>query len=437
MKKLGMCLLAACGLATSGLAFAAPGKEEAVSSAVPPAAAPADDSQVQELPADTSGQLQKQFKRENPDFREHVFKLNTDVYEDNDSNPGVRLERIWVGANATLVELTGLPRKGKSYSAMMNKGTLRLAQSRGNAGLVRAEGVTEMQDRRGGSALVLKPGETLYLWFGPIEDLEPFSIEHRLPGGSVFAYFKNLDPRFLDRYHRDYAEATTPEKRYQFLMDYVSKDPENKVGVVFSKLMQDFRNLNTFEGYYRAYLIAQLPSDAKMAQKLAITEEHRTKMEHLAVVTLADKTRLFDFDLRLNNNSTRESEGSCWMFCKYNFSANKPLSGTLTVKQRNDSPIKVRYGRYRVTLVASVNLPRHQKRESNWKGSYDGADDQSYTVEASVEVTPGNLSVTKNVDLGTLAIAQFERGSAGGYHGIWATGNPTISMRIKNVDLIQ
>lgn len=437
MKKLAVYLLLACGLAANGRVAAEPGEGEAAPLAASSATAPVDDAQVKELPADTSGQLQRQFKRENPDFREHVFKLNTDVYEDNDSNPGVRLERVWVGAKATLVELTGLPRKGKPYSAMMNKETLRLVQSRGAAGLVRVEGVTELQDSRGGSALALKPGETLYLWFGAIDDMRPFSIEHRLPGGSRFAYFENLDPRFLERYHRDYAEASTPEKRYQFLMDYAAKDPENKVGGVFSKLMQDFRNLNTFDGYYRAYLIAQMPSDAKMAQKLATTDEHRSKMEHLAVVTLADKTRLFDFDLRLSNSDTRKSEGSCWMFCKYNFAANKPLSGTLTVKQRNDAPIKIRYGRYKVTLAARVNLPRHQQRKSRWTGDYDGADDQSHTLETTVEITPGNLSATKNVDLGTLAIAVFERGSAGGFHAIWATGNSTVSMRIKNVDLIQ
>ncbi|MDP1609943.1 MAG: hypothetical protein Q8M11_02710 [Sulfuritalea sp.] len=435
MRRLGACLLAVCGCVAGGVALAETGKIEAVP-AVSSDADTAGDSQVQELPADTSGQLQKQFKRENPEFREHVFKLNTDVYEDNDSNPGVRLERVWVGATGTLVELTGLPRKGKPYSAMMNKETLRLAQSRGGAGLLRAEGVTEMQDRRGGSALVLKPGETLYLWFGPIDDIDAFSIVHRLPGGKRFAYFENLDPRFLDRYHRDYAAATTPEKRYQFLLDYVSKDPENKVGGVFSKLMQDFRDLNTFEGYYRAYLIAQLPSDAKMAQKLAATDEHRTKMEHLAVVTLADKNRLFDFDLRLINNGTRKAEGSCWMFCKYNFAANKPLSGSLTVKQRGDSPIKIRYGRYKVTLAARVNLPRHLQRKSGWTGDYDGADDQTYNVETSVEVAPGHLATPKNIDLGTLEIAAFERGSAGGFHAIWATNNPTVSMRIKQVDLI-
>jgi len=429
MNKLWVCLLA--GLIVSPMVFAEP--EKAVALEV----APAVESGVKELPADTSGLLQKQFKRENPGYREHLFHKVTDVYEDNDANPGVQLERVWVGSRGTLVELKGLPRNGQPYSAIINRATLRLVQLSGSADLVRFEGVTEMQDSRGGSALMLKAGETLFLWFGVIDDIQPFSIEHILPNGQRFAYFEKLDPRFLDRYHRDFADATTPEKRYQFLMDYVSHDPENKVAGVFTTLMQDFRNLNNFEGYYRAYLIAQMPSDARMAQKLATTDEHRTKLEHLAVVTLVDKTRLFDFDLRLTNNSTQRNEGSCWMFCLYNFTAQKPLTGTLTMKLRRDSPIKLRYGHYRVTFAGRVNLPRLMQRRSNWKGNYDGPSDQSYDVETSMDFSPGKTAASRSVDLGTLAMVEFERGSAGGFHGIWANGNPTVSLHIKSVELIQ
>jgi hypothetical protein len=177
MSRVLRYLLAMTFLVVTGMAFSEPADKSPVNFKVAPDSVVAGDVKVQEVPADTSGKLQKQFKQENPEYREHVFNLNTDVYEDNDSNPGVRLERVWVGTTRTLVELTGLPRKGMAYSAMMNKETLRLVQPKNSARLLHAEGVAEMKDSRGGAALVLKPEETLFLWFEPIDDIDSFSIE--------------------------------------------------------------------------------------------------------------------------------------------------------------------------------------------------------------------------------------------------------------------
>ena len=36
---------------------------------------------------------------------------------------------------------------------------------------------------------------------------------------------------------------------------------------------------------------------------------------------------LFDFDLRLDASSTGSADGGCWMLCRYNFSASRPVRG--------------------------------------------------------------------------------------------------------------
>ena len=67
----------------------------------------------------------------------------------------------WVGPNGALLEMVGLPREGVKHSAVARRdcasSTVRTADVRRN---VRAfEGVAELRDRRGGSALVVAPGK--------------------------------------------------------------------------------------------------------------------------------------------------------------------------------------------------------------------------------------------------------------------------------------
>ena len=219
-------------------------------------------------------------------------------------------------------------------------------------------------------------------------------------------------------------------------MSYAGNDPDKRVPEVFMQLMQDLRDLNTFDGYYQAYLIAQDPKDARMAQRLASSDAHKAKLENLAVATLADKGRLFDFDLKPSVGRVKESEDSCWFACRYNFWATRDVFAKLTVRQRRDSPIKLRHGKYRVTFAGSLNLPKWQIRESNWHGDYDGPDKETEKFTQQVIFELGQTKAETEFKVGNITLATFERGSAGGYHGIWATADPTITLSIKSVELI-
>ena len=125
------------------------------------------------------------------------------------------------------------------------------------------------------------------------------------------------------------------------------------------------------------------------------------------------------------------------MLCNYNFTARRPVPAQLAVRLQPTSPIKLKQASYKVVFAAEVSMPRRKLRKSFWKGDYDGADDVNYTHEISATVSPPGYSASVPVQLGNLIVAFFERGSAGGYDGAWATGNATIQLTLKAVELVQ
>ena len=390
---------------------------------------------------DTRRELLAKFKAANEPVREHVLNMPMNAYADSSAVPGLRLNRMWVGAGGTLLEIEGLPVPGRVASAVMRHDTLALHHAKGRAELQAIEGATQLKDRRGGSAIVVKPGEKLLALFDAVDDTRPMHLQHAGRDAKPYIYFENIDPRFRERYTASQrlalVPAATPEQMKDFLVEFAGNDPDGKAREVFLKLVNAMRAQNSFEGYYNVYLLVQDPEDARKASKLASTAEHRAKIEHMAVATLADKNRLFDFDLRLDPASTSSSEGSCWMLCRYNFTATRPLGGQLSVRIKPSSPIKLKQASYRVVLTAQVEMPRSKLRESRWLGNYEGPDDVSYSRDISATVSPPSYSVSVPAALGNLTVAFFQRGSAGGYEGAFATANASIQLRLKSVELVQ
>jgi hypothetical protein len=221
-----------------------------------------------------------------------------------------------------------------------------------------------------------------------------------------------------------------------FLVEFANNDPDKRAPGVFLKLIQLMRDQNTFEGYYNAYLLLQDPQDATMASRLARKEEHKAMIEHMAVATLADKGRLLDFNLRLDSTSTSSHEGSCWLLCNYNFTASRPVRGTLTVRaKKSGAPVKLTHGTYSVTIASTVRLPRYGNRRTKLFGDSSGADDQVLTNNFQVTLRPPDYAATIPVDLGTMTVAFFERGSLGGYSAVWANGDPNITLTFNRMDL--
>ena len=386
-------------------------------------------------------ELLSRFLLTNPGARLHTLGMDMNAYAQGSTAAGLKLNRMWVGKTGILVELQGLPVAGGPNSAVIRRETFVLQDHAGAKTLTGFEGVTQLTDRRGGSALVVKAGETLLAQFQPADDSRPMRLHHTGPDGRTFVYFEDIDPNFRERYDAAFALASsnnsTPDQMNDFLVEFARKDPDSRAQRIFLKLIQAMRAKNTFEGYYNAYLLIQQPEDARKAWQLAQTDEHRVLMEHMAVTTLADKNRLFDFDLRLQDSSTLDREGGCWMLCRYNFTASRALRGQMQVQMKSNAPLRLRLGRYKIVLNAVINLPRRKLRESSWLGNYDGPDDIRYELDIPLTMGPPDYVASTSANLGNLSVAFFQRGSAGGYEGAWATGDARIQLRIKSVDLVQ
>jgi len=398
---------------------------------------------VDTIEADTSKAILKRFRADNPGAREHKLGIASEAFQEDPANPALKLERMWVGEKGTLFEILGLERKGRPESAIISYSSLRL---RDKAGFQRQplgyEGVTELRDKRGGSALVVRPGDAFYLLMPPIDDLQPHSLIYLGWDGKASSYFDRIDPRFRERYDASVKAAmstdATPEQMKDFLVEFARRDPDNKAPKVFLALINKMRDQNSFEGYYHAYLLIKDPADARAAQKLMRTDEHRAMMENLAVATLVDKSRLLDMDFRLNSGQTTSGEGGCWMLCRYNFTAQRAVSGTVTVRaKKSGTPIRLRLGSYRVTLSTELMLPRHGLQESSWLGNFDKRADDVRTGQVTVTLGPPDYSATVPVSFGQVDVAFFQRGSAGGYTAYWADGDGRATLAFKSMELLK
>ena len=237
-------------------------------------------SQLERVDAITTREIVTRFQRENPTRREFLPNLTSQGYEEDDSNPALRLEKISVGPVGVLLELTGLARSRNSVSAVMRRDTLRLKNSKGEtSALLAFEGVSELRDRRSGSALVVSPGDKLYLLFDKFDDYFTYSMAHVNRDGRESVYFPRIDPRFEERYEAFHAAANTPNGMKDFVVEFARNDPKNRVLPVFSKLIGQMRAQNTFEGFHTAFQLLGDPRDYSGMQRTATSAEHKAVLD--------------------------------------------------------------------------------------------------------------------------------------------------------------
>lgn len=239
-----------------------------------------DYSQVEPVPADTRRAVVKRFLADNPAPRTYQPRITTQGYEEDESRPALRLEQIWVGEKAVLLEITGLPRKRSPASAVMRRDTLRIKNTKGEIKpLIAFDGVTELRDKRGGSALVVSPGESMFLLFDRFDDSVSYSLSHVNRDGRESFYFDAIDPRFRERYDAMFAAAVTPLGMKDFLVEFANNDPDQRVMPVFAKLLREMRGLGTFEGHYGAFQLLGEAKDYEAMRRTATTDRHRAVIQ--------------------------------------------------------------------------------------------------------------------------------------------------------------
>lgn len=381
-----------------------------------------------------------EFVQANPGHK--LYVLNHPMVSDQQSKslPSLRLNRFWSSSGRVLLEIEGLPVQGRLASAIIRQDTFTLSNKKTAVQPKWVVGVSRQIDPRGGEALVVEPGQKMMVYFEGMDDFNPMQLGHRTHDNKEFVYFENIDPRFQERYDLRYQQVmgkdSTPELMKDFLVDFAGNDPQKRSLEVFLKLINEMRAQNTFEGYYNAYLLIKDPNDALKAQALVRNDEQRKKLEYMAVATLVSKDRLFNFDFVLSPTQSSTREGSCWMACVYNMTATRVIRGALSLSPNPSSPIKLSMGKYKVVFQVQVSQPRHTKRKSRWLGDYDGSDDQTINRDIGVVVSPPDYRWSGSVDLAAVDLAFLQRGTMGGVEGTWATGDASLRLKIKNVELV-
>jgi hypothetical protein len=254
-----------------------------------------DVSQLDRVEAVNTKEIVRQYLIRNPQHRKYSPHRVSTGYEDDESRPALRLDHVWVSDNEMLFAISGLPRKRNSLSAIMRRDTLQIKNSKGEASFLRDfEGVTELRDRRGGSALVVSPGDILYLLFGKIDDFSAYTLFHVNRDGRTSTYFDAIDPRFRERYDSMFSAATTPDAMKDFLVEFSRNDPDGRVLPMFSRLISQMRSQNTFQAFRVAYTLLGEPRDYEAMKRTAVTGADRSILEKIEAEILAEAKRKED-----------------------------------------------------------------------------------------------------------------------------------------------
>jgi len=246
-------------------------------------ATPAGSTPLAEPPAPTLT-LQQQYQADNPQARALEVNLVSEAYQEDPSNPGLQLLRLWSAEGGTLLELRGLPRRGQQHSAIVYQDTLRLHNLTTSqmTPLLASDGGARFDDRAGRKMLRISPGDTVYLFFGRVEVLQPHALVYTNALGRDDRYFDRIDPLFRQRYNQMHARAERPDASVDelrdFLLGFVGHDPDGRLEKVFVRLIGKLHSLGTFEGHYQAFKLIKDPADERAAARLASTDEQRARL---------------------------------------------------------------------------------------------------------------------------------------------------------------
>jgi hypothetical protein len=235
-----------------------------------------DASEVEQVAGDKKRVIVREFLANNPNAKKYTINQVSKDYEQDSGRPALKLNHVWIGEKTVLLELLGLPRRSNEASAIMRKDTLRIKTRRGSTSqLIGSEGAVELRDRRGGSALIVAPGDTLHLVFEKFDDFGSYALSHVNRDGRESVYFDPIDPRFRERYDAMFAATSTPLGMKDFLVEFSTNDPDKRLMPVFTKFIGEMRNQRSFEGHYAVFQLMSDPKDYQAMKSTAVTEEHK------------------------------------------------------------------------------------------------------------------------------------------------------------------
>lgn len=224
----------------------------------------------------------------------------------------------------------------------------------------------------------------------------------------------------------------TDDQREALLTDeYADQDTRDKS---LARLRADYAQRREFAPLYRLYKLTDDVALMKLAQPFARTTEDRRRLEEAAVMAVKNPGRLFDVNGEFSStpvtSSVKENMG---IFANFTVYVYKQTRGTIALKLRPDSPLRLRHGRYAVTVDVDLSMKRDEELRSGILGNKNTTPNIFKSDTATVTVSGPDYEGTARFDFGNLDVGYFQSGSRGGYTAIRLSENPQATLRIRSI----
>lgn len=200
----------------------------------------------------------------------------------------------------------------------------------------------------------------------------------------------------------------------------------------FARLRTDYLQRREFAPLYRLYKLRDDISLIKAAQGFARSADDRRKLEEIAVAKAKNPRRIFDVSGEFASTSvTSNVKENMGYFANFTVNVFKQIRGTVNVKLRPDSPLKLRHGRYTAWVDVGLYVPRDEELRSGILGNKNTSPNILKSETVSVTLSPPHYEGAVSFDFGNLNVGYFQSGSMGGYTAIRLTEDPRAQLNIR------
>lgn len=250
----------------------------------------------------------------------------------------------------------------------------------------------------------------------------------------------DLSNKFLSEYKHDFNTSQTAENYFAFSKKYANRDPQNLIDKLKNVLISKNEPINTFFAKYQLFTLTGSKKYFDAAQRLASTDDDKTTMEYISIQALNDKNRLFNIQSDIHGDEPHTErvgpDGMGEILFKGvadKWAALQHIHGPFSIKQSEQSPIDLKYGRYIVKVNAKLSFPTFESTRSDWVPDSDTTSRVKKEQNFECKILPPSYTCNGNIDFGEVRIATRTRGIMNGTTGTILLSNPQIDFSVTDI----
>lgn len=261
---------------------------------------------------------------------------------------------------------------------------------------------------------------------------------------------EQLEIAAYNAYLNLYKNAKQLNELYSFIHKYRENDRDGLIAKAIEHIVALLREKNAFNGFYEAFKLTSAKEDFDAMQRTAITQEDMLNLEKIAVSLVSDGMSIFNIDVNLNGASAKTDTSTnkgVVILLPNTGTKNIEFVGNSTLSLRDDSPIKLKHGTYKVSAKYKLSYEYEQKTTET-KRVFSGliilgrkqttsTTKRETPIDVSFTVSPPNYVSTIKIDLGKHVMAQAMSESlvSDATSGKISTSKPpAISMEIISIE---